>query len=304
MGAFEQRVMSFEEQAEYLEANGLQIENKRFAIHLLTNISYYRLSTYMMPYRLHDEHGKLSERFKPGTTWDDVYGLYIFDRKLRLLIFDAIERIEVALRTQIAWQLSSKYGTHWHDKDELFRKSDNIPEQLKAQIFRQLRLNNKGGGFCDRQKTPSSWKCMEMVTFGELSKICKGLKNRQDRTDIAKAFGVNDEEVFCSWLHTLNYIRNICAHHCRLWNISLNITPKRYYHKGGRLYWLTRREMDNLNTSKMYYAICIIIFIMQTVAPEAKFRRKFIALATAYPQLDLHAMGIPTDWKESRIWNY
>jgi abortive infection bacteriophage resistance protein len=67
----------------------------------LSNISYYRLSAYMLPFKVRDADGKVVDNFRPGACWDYVCSLYRFDRKLRLLIFDAIERIEIALRTQI-----------------------------------------------------------------------------------------------------------------------------------------------------------------------------------------------------------
>ena len=305
-GTFEQRILSFEEQADFLERKGLTINDRKFTVHILSNISYYRLSTYMMPFRERDSKGCVMEEFRPGTSWDDVYGLYIFDRKLRLLVFDAIERIEVALRTQIAYQLGAKYGNYWHQNEEIFHPKDNIAWLLKNQILRSIRSNNKNvyNAYCEKNTTPTSWRCMELITFGDLSRIVKGLKNRADRVDLARAFGISDDVTFCSWLHTINYIRNICAHHSRLWNLSLNIRPRQYFHKGGNLHWFTRREAETVDTSKMYYTICIIIFILQTVTPESKFRKKFIKLANDYPQLDLAAMGIPANWRESRIWNF
>ena len=85
----------------------------------LSNISYYRLSAYMYPYKQIGD-GKFLDSFIPGTTWDMIYNLYVFDRKLRLLVFDAIERLEVAIRTQIIHKLSHKYGSHWQDQASIF----------------------------------------------------------------------------------------------------------------------------------------------------------------------------------------
>ena len=86
----------------------------------LSNVSYYRMSAYMRPFKKRDAVGEPLDDFVEGTTWDDVYNLYKFDRKLRLLVFDAIERIEIAVRTQVIHQLSLKYGAHWQDQKDLF----------------------------------------------------------------------------------------------------------------------------------------------------------------------------------------
>jgi len=66
------------------------------------------------------ENGERTDKFKKGTNWDHIHDLYVFDRKLRLLIFDVIEPLEIAIRTQIIYQLSHKYGSHWQDNKDIF----------------------------------------------------------------------------------------------------------------------------------------------------------------------------------------
>jgi len=84
--------LSFPDQLAQLQQRGLHVTDPDRALHWLRRVSYYRLSAYFLPF-------KNGESFRPGTEFNDVAGLYIFDRKLRLLVLDAIERIEVALRT-------------------------------------------------------------------------------------------------------------------------------------------------------------------------------------------------------------
>ena len=107
---------TFDEQIQILENRGLIINDRARAKRHLSNVSYYRMSAYMLPFKKRDASGKPLDEFVEGTTWDDVYSLYKFDRKLRLLVFDAIERIEIALRTQVIYQLSHKYGSHWQNQ--------------------------------------------------------------------------------------------------------------------------------------------------------------------------------------------
>lgn len=92
----------------------------------MSNVSYYRLSAYMLPFKEMDKNGIAKDKFLPSATWGNIYDLYKFDSKLLLLVFDAIERIEIALRTQIIYQLSHKYGPHRQDNASIFDASPEI----------------------------------------------------------------------------------------------------------------------------------------------------------------------------------
>jgi len=83
--------LKIQDQVALLRQRGLVIVDNDRALRHLSNISYYRLSAYMLPFKKLDGNS-ITDIFEDGTTWDDVYNLYRFDRKLRLLIFDAIER--------------------------------------------------------------------------------------------------------------------------------------------------------------------------------------------------------------------
>jgi len=256
------------------------------------------------------------DNFRPGTSWDDVYNLYKFDRKLRLLVFDAIERIEIALRTQLIYQLSHKYGPHWQDDPDLFQppkfnkrngKWYDVYKDVQNHINEQLHANIKVTFIkhyletYDSPQTPPSWMSVELLYFNELSKICQSLKKRADRTDISKAFDIKDDSTFCSWLHALNYVRNLCAHHARLWNISMDIAPSKYYNYSSKI-WLSNKEVDVVQSKKLYYTLCLILYLLQTVNPKTKFVNHFIELVNEYPVVNLGFMGFPLDWKKNPLW--
>ena len=133
MGVYNKPPLTYAEQVELLISRGLLIPDKKRAERHLSNISYYRLSAYMRPYKQIANEVILDD-FIPGTTWDRVYSLYVFDRKLRLLVFDAIERLEVAIRTQIIYQLSHKYGSHWQDNKNIF----NSPKKITLRDGREV----------------------------------------------------------------------------------------------------------------------------------------------------------------------
>ena len=316
MEVFNKPPLTYEKQVELLLSRGLIVTDRKRAEMHLSNISYYRLSAYMLPYKK-KEDGIIIDAFKEGTTWDDIDDLYVFDRKLRLLVFDAIERLEVAIRTQIIYQLSHKYGSHWQDNAHIFNPPrevtlrdgrtitidvyreihSHIKEQLhsnRAEVFIQ-HYHNKYG----TPENPPSWMSVEIMYFNHLSKICTGLKNRADINGIASYFAL-PPKTFCSWLHTMNYVRNICAHHSRLWNRDLNIVPEKLSFSK-RLVWIS--NPDTAKRSKNYYFFCMINYMLQVANPTSQFKTKLKELLEEYKNvISLDSMGFPQGWKEEKMW--
>lgn len=308
--------LTYREQIELLKSRGVEFADEQRAEKHLANISYYRLSAYMLPYKI-KENGIITDEFKTGTTWDKIHQLYVFDRKLRLLVFDAIERLEISIRTQIIYQLSHKYGSHWQDNPDIFHPvttktlrdgrtitidtygeiQKHIKEQLqnnKAEVFIQHYRNKY-----DTPTNPPSWMSVEIMYFNHLSRICTGLKKRADINDIASHFAM-PPQTFCSWLHTINYIRNICAHHARLWNRDMNIVPEKLQFSK-RLQWISNPE--TAQRSKIYYFFCMLNYLLQTANPTSSFKLRLIELLEEYKHVaPLQAMGFPEAWKEENIW--
>lgn len=307
---------SYKEQVQLLKQRGLIINDELRAIKHLNNVSYYRLSAYMLPYKK-KENGVILDEFKDGTTWDKVYNLYIFDRKLRLLIFDIIERLEISIRTQIIYQLSEKYGSHWQDNKDVFKDPVDIILQdgkvvhidvfgeIQAHITKQLN-ENKTEVFIEHYRNkydypinPPSWMCLEIMYFNHLSKIFKGLKNRSDKSGISEHFGLSPE-IFSSWLHTINYVRNLCAHHARLWNRDLNIPPKKLSYSRSKK-WLS--NPNSSKRSKIYYFLAMLNYLQQTSNPNSSFKLRLFNLLNEYKHIiNLNAMGFPKDWKKEEMW--
>ena len=246
-----------------------------------------------------------------------VYDLYKFDRKLRLLLFDAIERIEVALRTQIVYQLSLKYGSHWQDRQDIFRTprqcrrrdgttfTDDVFRDIQEHIQDQLR-NNRSETFIqhyrstyDTPTNPPSWMSVEIMYFNQLSRICEGLKQRADVVGIAKYFGLPPKQ-FLSWLHALNFIRNLCAHHARLWNRDMNIVPEKLDF-ARTLTWIS--NPNTVRRNKVYYTLCMINYLLQTVNTRSSLKKRLKTLLQQYQHvIDLSSMGFPTNWESEDMW--
>lgn len=308
--------LTYTEQVHLLKSRGLLFDDEKRAERHLANISYYRLSAYMLPYKK-SANGIILDDFKNNTTWGMIYDLYVFDRKLRLLVFDAIERLEIAIRTQIIYQLSHKYGAHWQDNTAVFSPPKTITlkdgiqvtidvyAEIQKHIKEQLR-NNKAEVFIQHYRSkyhvpqnPPSWMSVEIMYFNHLSRICGGLRQRADVNGISSYFGM-PPQTFCSWLHTINYVRNICAHHARLWNRDMNIVPEKLSFSK-TLQWIS--DPDSVKRSKVYYFLCMLNYLLQTANPTSPFKRRLIELLTEYENLvSLNAMGFSSGWKDEKMW--
>lgn len=316
MRTYKKNPLTYQEQVELLKSRGLVVPDESRAKRLLANISYYRLSAYMLPFK-EKVNGKVVDSFKPGTSWDAVYDLYVFDRKLRLLVFDAIERIEIAIRTQIIYQLSHKYGANWQDDPSIFKGpvtrvlrngnsvTDDVYSDIQNYIREQLQ-SNRAEVFIQHYRTnynnpinPPSWMTVEILYFNHLSRICNGLKYRADINGIANYFCLSPQ-IFCSWLHTINYIRNLCAHHARLWNRDMNIVPEKL-HFSKSLKWIS--NPDTVQRGKIYYFLCMIIYLLQTVNPTSSFKNRIMDLLDEYKDIvSLSAMGFSSGWEAEDLW--
>lgn len=316
METYKKPALTYKEQVELLKSRGLTIPDERRAERHLANISYYRFSAYMLPYR--EMNGNMIlDSFRSGVTWDMVYNLYVFDRKLRLLVFDAIERLEVAIRTQIIYQLSHKYGSHWQDNQNIFKSPRSTISRDGTDVFLDIysdlqkhlreQLHSKKAEafiqhYCckyDIPQNPPCWMSVETMYFSHLSRICSALKSRADINGIASYFGL-PPKTFCSWLHTINHVRNICAHHARLWNRDLNIVPEKLSFSK-RLNWIS--NADTVKRSRVYYFLCMLNYLLQTANPTSTFSRRLKDLLDDNKSVvSLPAMGFPQGWMAETIW--
>ncbi len=163
-----------------LKARGPQFDNETKTQNYLRNISYYRLKTYTFPFQ--DNHQN-DQPFNVDVSFEKIIELYVFDRKLRLLIFDAIEKIEIALRTQIFHPFALIYGSHWQFKPELYRDPTSLANHLDSL---QKEIDTSNETFIDHYKNkytnptePPSWMSLGVSNIGLLSKIFQNLKNPQ-----------------------------------------------------------------------------------------------------------------------------
>lgn len=287
--------LQYSEQLEQLKQRGLIIEKEEKALHLLENISYYRLSGYWFPLLAN----KTTHTFKSNTTFETAFNLYCFDRELRQLVLAETEKIEVAIRAKMSYVFSHKYGPFW------FQDANNFINPVKhATSFTKIgeEFNRSDEEFIHSFKSkyqnpiPPSWMTLEIASFGTLSLLFKNLKPTHEKRQIAHYFGLPDG-VFETWIHSIVYLRNVCAHHTRLWNRAMSIQPQIPRHP--RKQWLNNINVANNRT---YFILSMVAYLLQTINPNNHFSAKFKALLTKYSNIDTKALGFPSNWEIEPLW--
>ena len=222
--------LTIDQQLELLIKQGLVVKNPKRVLHYLRFIGYHRLSGYFRTFQIQNTSEHI---FKKGTTFDSIISLYIFDRKLRLLVMDAVERIEVAVRTTISYTMCEKYGPHWYLKPMLFKSNFNHKDLIKTVEY-ETGFNNrkKQNKYCrnyfknySKPYLPPVWIVAEALSIGAWSNIFSNLRSRKDRKQISDQYYLH-YNIMSSWLHSFTYLRNLCAHHSRLWNRKFTVKPK------------------------------------------------------------------------------
>ncbi len=297
---FDKSALTVEQQLSLLKERGMVVGNEDKAKMYLSNISYYRLSAYWHTFL---ENPKTNHRFSKGTTFEDAFDTYVFDRKLRLYIFDEIERIEIALRTTIIHNFCLQYGNNWYENKSLFRGQDSYFYRFNSILQEEMSKTREVFIKHYREKyneppNPPAWMALELASFGQLSMLYKNLKNCEARKKVAQHFGL-DERVLESWLEALAYIRNACAHHMRLWNRKLPRTPM--LPRNPKLTWLKEVPVPE-NANRIYVIISSINYLLSSISPGNSFPKKINDLLAKYPKLPKHYMGFTKNWKEEAIW--
>lgn len=220
---YDKPALTFDQQIALLVSRGMVVPHHAAARRVLESISYYRLSAYAYPFRVGG-----GDAFAPNTSFDRVVQLYEFDRRMRLVMLDAIERVEVAVRTKLTCEFALRHGPFGHRDPTKFERRFHHGEWLtrldedvdaSRETFVQ-HYRTKYDGF----PSVPLWMATEVMSFGSLTRLYKGCELAV-RVEVARVFGCH-ESVLGTWLLCLNYVRNLCAHHSRVWNRDLSIAPK------------------------------------------------------------------------------
>lgn len=317
------------------QQRGLIIPDQDRAARYLDRIGYYRLSAYCIPfYKRGSAH-----QFRSDITFDNILNLYVFDRHLRLLVMDAIERVEVAIRAGISNHMSLTNGKSpfWYH-DEKFFKSQFSHKRLLADLERLVederrrlkydedRLNKRTHLTAEQRESlrdnlrkenflrhylckyeegprlPPSWMMMELLSWGQLSNLYAGL-NRIDQKSVASNLETH-AELLESWLRSLNYIRNLCAHHSRLWNRELGVAIK--LPSSDKVRWLKNPvilDRPHINYEVRLYPVLVALqSLLSKLSPSSGWATRLYSLMENYPSIPRARMGMPENWFEDEFW--
>lgn len=282
---------------ELLKSRGLVISNDKETEHYIENIGYYRLSAYMYPLL---KTPKSLHQFKENTSFNKVLELYKFDKKLRMLMLNEIEKIEVSVREAVMnimarmskddfWLMNALHFVDiktFEDTANLIKKEYHKSREDFIQHFKKEYLN----------PYPPAWILGELLTMGTVNMIYRNLKYDKIRKAISKKFGLQPK-VFESWLTTLTLVRNSCCHHSRVWNkvnFILPMLPKRVKRP-----WIKLPS----DPQRTYFNLCIIKYFLDGISPNNDMLEKLQSLFSVFPEIDPKAMGFPMEWEKEPLWN-
>lgn len=297
--SFEKTYTSPRDLVQLLKSRGLDITDEQNAEHYLTHIGYYRLSAYMYPLLSLPKEQHL---YKQGATFDQVMMLYRFDKKLRLLLFNDIEKIEVAVRSAIVNIGSEMTGDpFWMTSIRNF--SNPVKFNRSIHLMDDELIHTKED-FIIHFRTkysdpyPPAWILAEILPFGVMTNIYANIKNKKIKKRISQSFGLQIAP-FESWLTIITLTRNLCCHHARVWNKQNTLRPT--------LPNIIVRPWITLptDTLRIYFDICIIKYFLNIISPNNKMLDKMLSLFSAFPQVDLQALGFPSgNWQNEPLWSF
>lgn len=297
---FDKPALGVEQQIEKLASRGMTFGNPERAAHYLAELNYYRLSGYW----LRHEADHASHQFEPGTTFEAVLDDYLFDRGLKLLILDAVERLEVSIRTRWAYVVGLRHGAHAHLDSALFKpRSQNWShptavarlvagvEDSRERFIRHLRTTYD-------ELLPPIWASVEVMSLGQISRWFANLRHAADRNAIAEPYGI-DEVLLVSFLHHISVVRNICAHHARYWDRELPFKAQLPRKHPDALVF----SLDHAGQSSAYNTLTLLGWLIGRISPGQTWIQRVSNHVTQHAPA-MAVMGFPADFSQRPIWQH
>ena len=300
MTAYGKPALTIAQQVDLLMRRGMHIADRAQAEQHLAHISYYRLRAYWLPFEQTASNGD-DHAFATGTDFTTVLAIYDFDRELRLLLIDAIERVEISLRARLASVLSLRYGPFAHEISARFARA-HLWQQCHDELAKEYARSRETFAKHYRSRypglaTPPLWVACELMTLGHLSRWLQNLRIPKDRQAIADAYGL-DERVLVSFAHHLTIVRNHCAHHGRVWNRKLSLKMQIPGKKPTGL----SAQFNPAQERLIYNTLTMLAYFMSEISPSSTWRQRLAARINGTPQIAVLDMGFPVGWERMPIW--
>lgn len=295
------------------------------ALQLLRSVGCYRLGAYVYPFRelLPESEQRLgspvrfrSSSIRPGTSMEQVEALWSFDRALRLLVLDGVETVETGLRTQVAYVLGRR-DTFGHVRQEALENSAcsrrhprtgrvAFDEWLQAYAGLQHRARNEDFVRHHLAKYGDPlpiWVAVEIMDFGGLTRLFS-LMRKADQRVVAQEMGVEGGPFFSDWMRGVGHVRNVAAHHSRLWNRTLT---QKFRHPRPAQVDATLHHLIGVGTlDRVYPALAVIAYLAHHVDPRSTWSSRVRQLLTDFPELPglgiEEGMSAPKGWGQLPLW--
>ncbi len=294
---YTKRTLTIEEQINVLKERGLRIDNTSKAKEVLDVVSYFRLAGYWR----HLESDHIAHRFRDGSRFEDVLDCYYFDKELRLLLFSAIQGIEVAVRSKVIKHFAPKFGSFWFMDASCATNEDYYRSNL-AVIRKEVGRSHDDFITEHFRKysepdLPPVWKTLEVISLGTLSKLFTNFIEPTAKHNVAREFGLNHHKFLKSWLESIAVLRNCCAHHARVWDRTFPIQPQTPDKMPNA--WLTD---FSFRQQTLYPQLCCVVYWLNAIYPDNTLAGDLKGLIRKYPSVNPRLMGFPESWEEEPLW--
>lgn len=311
-----------------LQYQGLGISNITSAQEFLSRVNYFRFRGYLYPYFDSPLAIAPSRQFKPNSTFEKAWEMYCFDEGLRKLIFGLLPEIEVALRTVLDATISQVAGHgFWYLEKLWFKDNNRINEVINTlqgafgrskeayvEHYHNQYYNNISPKF---KGMPPFWVISELATLGQLKEFFEHLKESSTGfgstsstappkstvlDKMSHKFGAAHYRELVNWVHVLRDVRNLCAHHARLWNRNL-MAPQGVHTKVSKKFLPIGATSKN-PTNKVYATIVALRVMCKQQAIHDGLRDGLLALFKRFPESTTHmaTMGMPSCWEDDTLW--
>lgn len=281
----QQLALSVPEQIENLKALNLAISDEKFAANFLNDVSYFRfVKAYSIG--LKPKNGN----YYDGVTFEQLVELYLFNANFRQLLFAQIEKVEINLRCRLSNYFSVTYGVLGYKDSQNFANKayhtaflqeiqNEINRNKRAPFIKNFRNNYENGNI-------PFYELIEIFSFGTLSKFFKNMKN-SDKKQIASTYKIS-YIYFESWIESIAYVRNLCAHYGRLYNAKLTKTPKLYQ----------QERSNGVANIRIFGVLCCLKYLLPSDRHWIEFIDTIELLFEKYPHVQKQTMGFPDIWKD------
>jgi len=292
--------LPYKDQAALLASRGLTIANAAAAEAFLSHVNYYRFSGYCLAFE------KNRHAFLPGVTFDDIQAAYAFDASLRDLLNESLEVIEIDIRCCLAYHFGQKHGAFGHiDPGKFIQNIHQFDHaewlnRLHEEIDRssELFVKHFRRTYVEYPDLPI-WVLTELMSFGTLTRMYRGM-NKPDQRAVSNRYRIQAGDFGTILLH-LVYVRNLCAHHSRLWDRPWSVRPVLPRGNSWQPPYVPSNERPFSTLLLSYYLLknCAAV---NTFATEWRDRLHGLLAHLPNTPVALTKLGMPADWKKNPIW--